>query len=373
MSPKSPLTAIESRLRYLLPAELYASMWANPSVDVMIQVHSHLRTLLHILYDYTSRKPGDIDVLQPGEVNPEWRYGTMMFTDLAGFTKLMEANAPKGREGAKDILNQINKYFSAMIEVISKSGGELVEFTGDAMLVVWHKNEQNDDTLRAVRAGLRMQRAMREFAEIKMASGVVSLQMRIGIHTGKYLTADIGTPRRMEHVFLGKDAQRTKLAESHGLNERVNLSREAYERVADQFEFENNKQPGYFLVVDNLTDKLGDYEIKLNTTGRRISGGMLINRKDKDEVMQQIIRLLDAIEPAASFIPAPVLALLMENVATREIPPDFPSPTVMFVNLMGLSNLVDAITPGEETKLAHSLSVMFSQINAIVESHGGLL
>ena len=69
----------------------------------------------------------------------------MMFTDLAGFTKLMEANSTKGREGAENLLSQLTKYFSAMIAIISKSGGDLVEFTGDALLVVFPKNEKDDE------------------------------------------------------------------------------------------------------------------------------------------------------------------------------------------------------------------------------------
>jgi adenylate cyclase len=203
MLPESPLTTIEARLRYLLPAEMYAFMWGNPSIEIMIDVHKHLRTLQRILHDYTSRQIA-VDPLKPGDIKPEWKHGTMMFTDLAGFTKLMEANASKGREGASDLLFQLNKYFSTMIAIISKSGGDLVEFTGDALLVVWNKNGKQDDVLKAVRAGLRMQRAMKDFAEIQTPSGVVNLKMRIGIHSGRFLTADIGTPRRMEHVLLGK-------------------------------------------------------------------------------------------------------------------------------------------------------------------------
>lgn len=180
MLPESPLTSIESRLRYLLPVEMYANMWGNPSVDMMIDVHKHLRTLQRILHDYTSRQIS-FDKLKPGDVRTEWLQGTMMFTDLAGFTKLMEANSAKGRDGAQNLLKQLTKYFSEMIGIISKSGGELVEFTGDALLVVFKKNEKKDDTLRAVRAGLRMQRAMKEFAEIETPAGIVNLKMRIGI------------------------------------------------------------------------------------------------------------------------------------------------------------------------------------------------
>ena len=53
------------------------------------------------------------------------------------------------------------------------------------MLVVFpKKKEKADDAQRAIRAGLRMQRAMKDFAEIQTPTGIVNLQMRIGIHSG---------------------------------------------------------------------------------------------------------------------------------------------------------------------------------------------
>jgi len=344
-------------------------------VEVMVNIHKYLRTLQRILHDYTSRQVV-LSPLVPGDVRTNWQYGTMMFTDLAGFTKLMEANAAKGEAGAENLLNELNKYFSEMIEIISKSGGELVEFTGDALLVLFPKNEKNDDTLRAVRAGLRMQRAMKDFAEIQTPSGVVNLQMRIGIHAGRFLTADIGTPRRMEHVLLGRDVQRAKLTESRGKNGRINLSQKAHERVRDSFRFEKGfedteNNSTYMLVVDDLKEQeLGDYEI--TPMRRRQASGVLMTR-DKQEALREIVALLNSIEPMASFIPAPVLSLLVESAADRKIPPDFPEPTIMFVNFIGLPELADIILPGEETKLALHFSRIFSLINAAVESRGGVL
>jgi class 3 adenylate cyclase len=336
----------------------------------MIDVHKHLRTLQRILHDYTSRQI-DAAKLRPGEVKTEWQYGTMMFTDLAGFTKLMEANASKGREGAENLTRQLTRYFSAMISTISKSGGELVEFTGDALLVVFPKTDRNDDTLRAVRAALRMQRAMKDFAEIQTPSGIVNLKMRIGIHSGRFLTADIGTPRRMEHVLLGKDVQQAKLTESRGRNERVNLSERAYEQVKDLFRFEPGEEPGYYFVVDDLDeDQLGEYEI---TPMRRRMASSVVLERDKNSILKQIVTLLDAIEPIASFIPDPVLSLLIESAADRRIPPDFPSPTIMFVNFIGLPESADRALPGEERKLALNFSRAFSLINAAVEARGGVL
>jgi len=370
MLPESPLTSIESRLRYLLPAEMYVAMWGNPSVDIMIQVHTHLRTLQRILHDYTSRQI-DITKLKPGDVKTEWQYGTMMFTDLAGFTKLMEANASKGKEGAENLLRELTKYFSTMISIIGKSGGELLEFTGDAMLVLFPKKEKMDETSRSIRTGLRMQRAMKDFASIQTPSGVVNLQMRIGIHSGRFLTAEIGTPRRMEHVLLGKDVKKAKLTESNGRNGSVNVSQTAYELVQNDFRFEDGNE-GYHFVVDDLTaGSLGDYEI--TPVGRRMASNVLLDRKDKKEVLKNIIELLNLIEPLASYIPDPILSMLVESASSRRIEPEFPSPTIMFVNFIGLPEAADRALPGEERKLAASFSKAFSLINAVVEGRGGIL
>jgi len=368
MLPISPLDSIESRLRTLLPADLYADVWADQSLKKLERVFEHLRTLQRILHDYSSRLISD-NPPKPGKIGFEAQNGTLMFTDLAGFTRLMEANASQGSAGVSSLLKVLNAYFSEMIEIISKSGGDLLEFTGDALLVLFPASGKKNDAVMAVRAGLRMQRAMKRFAEIDTPLGILQLKMRIGIHTGRFLTADIGTPRRMEHVLLGRVVQQAKLTESNGTNERVNLSLQAYEHVKEQFRYEEGK-PGYMLVVDDLTDdELGEYEI---TTRRRPTSSLLLSRK-AEELKNDITGMLDTIEPLASFIPAPVLNLLVESAADRKIPADFPEPTIIFVNFIGLPESVDLALPGEEIKIVNSFSRAFALINAAVEARGGVL
>jgi class 3 adenylate cyclase len=174
-----------------------------------------------------------------------------MFTDLAGFTSLLEANAISGSAGAESLLNVLNAYFAEMIEIISKSGGNLLEFTGDAMLVQFPTDQRHSDTARAVRAGLRMQRAMSRFSDLETPQGRFSLGMRIGINTGRVLTADIGTPRRMEHVLLGNAVRATKHAEGSGRVARVCMTENAYQSVANAFRGKAGK-PGYVLVTDDF-------------------------------------------------------------------------------------------------------------------------
>ena len=372
----SPLQVIEPRLRSFLPADLYVSAWVDPSPTTLEKVFTHLRTFQRILYDYTSRHLSDKPP-RPGEVRQGWQRGTLMFTDLAGFTRLMEANASKGRDGAASLLNILNAYFAEMIEIISKAGGDLLEFTGDALLVLFPEDKhKKDDIVKAVRAGLRMQRAMSHFDQIETPQGNLHLGMHIGLHTGKFLAADVGTPRRMEHVLLGSAVQRAKLAESAGQVGKVCLSEAAFERVKENFLFEDHHSKDgkhkYKLVVDNFSEEdLGEYEIS-SSTRRRLSNPLLIDRSVAG-LIAEITKMLDSIEPLASFLPSPVLNLLVESAAKRHISPDFPAPTVIFVNLVGLPELVDRALPGQELKIINTLSKTVARINAAVEARGGVL
>lgn len=362
--------ALEARLRNLLPADLYATAWVDPSPATLERVFEHLRTLQSILYDYMPRQVSET-LPEPGEVRHAWQEGTLMFTDLAGFTPLMEANASFGRAGARTVLKTLNAYFGTMIEIVGKSGGNLLEFTGDAMLVQFPTTARQNDTAQAVRAALRMQRAMSQFTDMPLPQGNFTLGMRVGIHAGRFFTAEIGTPFRMEHVLLGGTVTHTKQAEGAGKVGRVNLTLAAYERVKGEFRFEPNDQAGYMLAVDDLTAReLGDFDF--SPGGRRLSRALLMDRS-MGGLLHEIDQVLVVVEPLASYLPRAVLNLLVENASRRQIPPDFPEPTVIFVNLVGLPESVDHVLPDEEDDLAASFSRVFGLINAAVEARGGVL
>ncbi|MCC7208462.1 MAG: adenylate/guanylate cyclase domain-containing protein [Anaerolineae bacterium] len=368
-APTRLLASLEPRLRTLLPADLYAVAWVDPSPATLQRVFEHLRTMQGILYDYLPRQVAET-LPNPGEVRCAWQEGTLMFTDLAGFTPLMEANAASGRAGARTLLTILNDYFSTMIDIIGRSGGNLLEFTGDAMLVQFPTNARGDESAQAVRAGLRMQRAMQRFAQIDTPAGKLSLGMRIGIHGGRFFTTEIGTPFRMEHALLGTSVQETKHAEGAGRVGRVNLTPTVHARVRDLFRFEEGN-PGYLLVIDDLsTQQLGEYEFAPG--GKRLPRALLMDRS-VEGLLAEIESVIKVVEPLASYLPRAVLNLVVENAARRQIPPDFPAPTVIFVNLIGLPESVDHVRPEEEVGLATSFSRIFGQINAAVESRGGVL
>jgi adenylate cyclase len=124
--------------------------------------------------------------------------------------------------------------------------------------------------------------------------------------------------------------------------------------------------------VDDLTpEQLGEYELVLR--GRRLPTVLLLDRSIEG-LLNSIEESLKVVEILASFIPNPILTMLVENTARRDIPPDFPRPTVVFVNLIGLAEAVDQ---AKETKdievIVEQFSRVLTLVNAAVEARGGVL
>lgn len=367
--PLSQLAAMELRLRSLLPADLYATAWIDPSPETLMRVFEHLRTLQHILIDYVPRTVSQQPPL-PGVSRHAWEEGTLLFTDLAGFTPLLEARATEGIAGAEMLLSLLNRYFAGMIEILSKSSGSLLEFTGDALLVQFTAAEPHKQVEQAIHAGLRMQRAMQEFARIQTSQGDLFLKMRVGLHAGRFVKADIGTPLRMGHVLLGQAVQVAKRAEGAGSVGRVALTAAARALIREPFNLEPGA-PDHWLVVDDLSSKaLGEYDITLNRW--RHATPMLFDRSIQG-LLSEIEAALRLVEPLACYLPRSVLQLVVENAAQRKIPPAFPTVAVAFVNLIGLPESVDVALPEEIDALVTCFSKAFSLINGAVELRGGIL
>ena len=364
----SSLGRIEHRLRSLLPSQLYAEAWIDPSSDTLMRIFQHLRTLLYILGDHVP-PPVKQAPPTPGELRYQWQEGSLLFTDLAGFTPFMEAHIVSGQAGAERLLELLNHYFSTMTAIISKSGGELLEFTGDAILAQFLDPETGEDGNRAVRAGLRMQRAMAEFQQVKTPSGVFDLKMRVGIHWGRFLTADVGMPLRMERVLLGKVVQEAKQAEGAGQIGGVCLTRDLADRLGGQVNLQHWKDQYYLVVDDFNANSLGEYEIALR---RRQSNPILFDRS-ATALVAEIQTLLNQIEPLASYQSAPILKLLVEHAADRSIPPQFPQITVLFVSLLGVFQHIDTLPSAEEALIVGHLNRLFSLMNAMVQAQSGVL
>ncbi|GAA0744779.1 adenylate/guanylate cyclase domain-containing protein [Dactylosporangium roseum] len=109
---------------------------------------------------------------------------TALFADLRGFTTFSEAHAPG------DIVEMLNRYHGVAVPCILDNGGTIVQFVGDALLALFNAPaRQADHELRAVRAALEMQAAVREIAEGRPDWP----RFRVGANTGPALVGNIGS------------------------------------------------------------------------------------------------------------------------------------------------------------------------------------
>jgi class 3 adenylate cyclase len=171
-------------------------------------------------------------------------------------------------------------------------------------------------------------------------------------------------------VLLGSAVRATKHAEGSGKVGRVCMTENAYQEVHHLFRSETGHS-GYRLVVDDFeAQQLGEYDIA--PASRRLASSMLFDRS-VEGLVAEIEKSVKTVEPLASYLPMPILNLLVESAARRQIQPTFPELTVLFVNLLGLPEAVDRAQPGEESEIVSVFSRLFALINAAVEARGGVL
>jgi predicted ATPase/class 3 adenylate cyclase len=117
---------------------------------------------------------------------------TIVFSDLKGSTNLGEA---LDSESLREVMS---RYFDEMREVLEQHGGRVEKYIGDAIMAVFGLPRlHEDDALRAVRAALAMQQALRTLnAELQERWGV-QLENRTGVNTGEVIAGDATSGQRL--------------------------------------------------------------------------------------------------------------------------------------------------------------------------------
>jgi adenylate cyclase len=126
--------------------------------------------------------------------------GTVMFTDLRGFTSFSESlPAPR-------VIEVLNVYLSEMSDAIMNHGGTLVAYMGDGIFAVYGAPiEQSDHADRAVAAAREMltERLPRVNAWLREQGMSDGFRMGIGLNTGTFMSGNVGSERRLEYAAIG--------------------------------------------------------------------------------------------------------------------------------------------------------------------------
>ena len=147
----------------------------------------------------------------PGELElgGHRRECSFIFTDLAGFTSLMEKLDPAEAVGL------LNTYLDNMIRIAFEHEGTLDRIVGDAVAIMFSAPvEQPDHRARALRCAEAMHHFSIQYALDAQARGVPWGVTRIGIHTGEVTVGNFGGSTIFDYRALGDPVNTASRLES---------------------------------------------------------------------------------------------------------------------------------------------------------------
>ena len=134
----------------------------------------------------------------------ERRLVSVLFADLVGFTTYAE-----GRD-AEDVRTMLTRYFDLAADVLTRYGGTVEKFIGDAVMAVWGTpTAHEDDAERAVRAALELVDAVRSLDP--------TIEARAGVLTGEAAVTLGATNQGMVAGDLVNTASRLQSIASPGM------------------------------------------------------------------------------------------------------------------------------------------------------------
>ena len=158
---------------------------------------------------------------------------TVLFSDIRNFTALTA-----GRPSA-EVLAWLNRYLTAMTEVVKANEGFLNKFIGDGIMVIFGvplSQGEKGDACRAVQCALQMLEQVDVLNSI-MGTEEPRLKIGIGIHTGILTAGNVGSPERLEYSVIGETVNLASRLESltKEFKTAIVMSPSTWERIRESF------------------------------------------------------------------------------------------------------------------------------------------
>ncbi len=128
---------------------------------------------------------------------------TILFSDIRSFTEMSEGMSPEAT------FKFLNSYFKRMNPIIRSNKGFIDKLIGDAIMALFPFSADN-----ALEAAIEMQRELRLYNQHRLRSSYDSVNIGIGLHTGRLILGTIGSPERMDSTVISDSVNLASRIES---------------------------------------------------------------------------------------------------------------------------------------------------------------
>lgn len=242
--PLKQLTAVVNQINEgNFNTELFSDLKTNgkDEIGVLIKSTKNEREILNTFTKLTNKGVTQAIIKKEIDFEPHLKDITVFFSDIRGFTEISDGFKKKfGAQSAAEIINFLNDYMSRMVTCITRTGGTVDKFEGDAIMACWgvlrqepldweklpdsdpakaeakkkHDDYVKEDALSAIKSSLAMRYSLMEYN--KEAAAFTKLhendknaeykpQIKIGrgINTGRATVGFMGSYDKMEFTSIG--------------------------------------------------------------------------------------------------------------------------------------------------------------------------
>ncbi len=242
--PLKQLTAVVNQINEgNFNTELFGDLKTNgkDEIGVLINSTKNEREILNTFTKLTNKGVTQAIIKKAIDFDPHLKDITIFFSDIRGFTAISDGFKKKfGEKSAAEIINFLNDYMSRMVTCITRTGGTVDKFEGDAIMACWgvlrqepldweklpdsdpkkaeakakHDAYVKEDALSAIKASLAMRYSLMEYnkeataftkAHENNANAEYKPQIKIGrgINTGRATVGFMGSYDKMEFTSIG--------------------------------------------------------------------------------------------------------------------------------------------------------------------------
>lgn len=180
---------------------------------------------------------------------------TILFCDIRDFTTLSEQMAPK------QIVEVLNRYFTAVVNIVNQNHGIVDKFIGDAFMAIFGAVEAHENhASQAVQAAIDLQQMLVIFNNQRRGENPL-IRVGVGINTGKVLIGNIGSEERLEYTAIGDNVNVASRVEglTKTKNVKILITESTYRKLDTCFDI----KPLGTTTVKGKADEISIYEVKV--------------------------------------------------------------------------------------------------------------